>query len=89
MVRVKSLIWDDWNRNHIKKHNVSEQEVEEVCRGVYKQQPAYNQRYLIFGRTNKGRQLTVVLARERKSRYYVVTARDMSPKERRMFARED
>lgn len=89
MVKVKSLIWDDWNRRHIKKHNVSEQEVEEVCKGTYKQQPAYNQRHLILGKTNKGRRLTVILARERKSRYYVVTARDMSQKERRLFSRED
>lgn len=88
-VKVKSLIWDEWNRNHIKKHKVSEQEVDEVCKGVYKQQPAYNQRYLIFCRTQKGRRLTVVLARERKEAYYVITARDMSSKERRMFARED
>lgn len=89
MVKVRTLIWDDWNRSHIKKHNVSEQEVEEVCKGTHKQQPTYNQRHLIFGRTNKRRRLTVVLAKERKETYYVVTARDMSNKERRMFAREN
>ena len=85
MIKVKSLIWDEWNREHLKEHNVSEEEVEEVCKDILKQQPTYGTRYLIFGKTGKGRLLTIVLAREARGTYYVVTARDMSKRERRQF----
>ena len=85
ITKIKSLIWDQQNRNHIQKHNVSEVEVEEVCTGIFKQQPTYNERYLIFGKTIKGRLLTIVLTRKKKGAYYIITARDMSVKERRRF----
>lgn len=78
------MIWGGWNRGHIKKHDVSEDEVEELCKGTYKQQPTYDNRFLIFGRVGK-RLLTVILARESAGKYYVITARDMSKKERKDF----
>lgn len=84
-MKIKDLVWNSWNRNHIGKHDVSEQEVEEVCAGKYKNQPTYSNRYLIFGRTKQDRLLTIVLAREKPGIYYVVTARDMSRKERGRF----
>jgi len=40
---------------------------------------------LIFGRTKEDRLLTICLAKEANGKYYVVTARDMSKKERREF----
>lgn len=85
MIKVKEIVWDEWNVDHIKKHNISITEVEEVCRGHYKQQPSYKNRFLIFGKTLKRRLLTVVLARESKGKYYIITARDMSKKERKVF----
>lgn len=85
MVKIKDLVWDDWNRSHISRHGVSEQEVEEVCAGKYRNQPTYGNRHLIFGRTKHDRLLTIVLAREKPDIYYVVTARDMSRRERRRF----
>ncbi len=89
VIKVKALTWDAENKFHINKHDVSCGEVEEVCGGIYKQQPTYNNRYLIFGKTKNNRLLTVVLARERRGVYYVVTARDMSKKERRRFIYEE
>lgn len=85
MIRVNELIWDEWNTKHIKKHGVAKEEVEELCQGKYRQQPTYSERYLILGRIKSGRALTVVLAREKPGKYYVVTARDISKKERRRF----
>ncbi|MEK7497742.1 MAG: hypothetical protein AAB656_02375 [Patescibacteria group bacterium] len=85
MIRVKSLVWDNWNREHIKKHKVSVMEVEGLCRGTFKQQPSYGQKVMIFGITKTGRRLTIVLSRKRPGVYYPVTARDTSKKERRMF----
>lgn len=85
MIKIKSLRWDEWNTNHIKRHGVLSEEVEEVCKGIYQQQPTYKNRFLILGKTIKGRALTIVLAKEKLGLYYPITARDMSQKERRRF----
>ena len=29
MIKIRSLVWDEWNRNHIAKHKVSKQESED------------------------------------------------------------
>ena len=85
MIKIRELIWDKWNINHIKKHNVTKGEIEELCSGKHKRQLTYRKRYLILGRIKSGRALTIILAREKPGKYYMVTARDMSKKERRKF----
>jgi len=85
MIKIRKLIWDKWNINHITKHNVTKDEIEELCNGKHKRQLTYGKRYLILGRIKSGRALTVILAREKPGKYYIVTARDMSKKERRKF----
>jgi uncharacterized DUF497 family protein len=85
MVRIKQLVWDDWNVEHIRKHRVNINEVEEVCKAVKKTLKTYRERLIVLGKTTQGRLLTVVLAPESKGRYYVVSARDMSRKERRIL----
>ncbi|OGK13373.1 hypothetical protein A3A93_03390 [Candidatus Roizmanbacteria bacterium RIFCSPLOWO2_01_FULL_38_12] len=84
-MKISSLIWDHWNADHIKKHNVTCKEVEELCSGKHKQQPTYKQRVLIIGKIKSGRALTVVLTEQSPGRCYVITARDTSKKERRKF----
>lgn len=83
MLKIRSLIWDEWNVEHIKKHKVSVDEVEEVIGFRIKTFKSYKGRILVLGNTEKGRLLTVVLALEGRGKYYVVTARNMSKKERR------
>lgn len=85
MSKIKKLIWDEWNVNHIKKHKVSVDEVEEVCQKIKKSFKSYRGRLIILGKTKKSRLLTVALAPEGQGKYYVVTARDMSHKERRIL----
>ena len=85
MIEIKQLIWDDWNVKHISKHKISVSEVEEICRLAKKSLRTYKGRLIVLEKTKKGRLLTVVLAPEDKGKYYVVTARDMSKKERRFL----
>jgi len=85
VLTIKGLIWNKANRKHIKRHGVKESEVEKVCQGEYKNQPTYGNRLMIFGKTKKGRKLTIVLIEKEHSNYLVITARDMSNKERRYF----
>ena len=84
MIKIRQIVWDKWNKEHIKKHKIEEEEVEDACRQVLKSFRTYGGRILILGKTSKGRFLTIVLAREKEGGYYVVTARDMGKKERRL-----
>ena len=85
MIKIRQLIWDDWNIEHVNKHKVKVNEVEEVCKLATKSLKTYKERLIVLGKTKKGRLLTIVLSPEDKDKYYVVTARDMSKKERRFF----
>lgn len=89
MVKIRQLIWDNWNVRHIKRHKVNENEVEEACRSQLKSFKTYKERLIIFGKTKKGKLLTVILSPEGAKRYYVVTARNMSRKERSLLNDQD
>lgn len=71
MLTVNSLVWDDWNRKHIAKHEITVEEVEEVCHGKYKTIKSYRKRFMLLGKTKRGRKLAVVLSPEdRDSKIY-------------------
>ena len=79
---VKKLIWDEWNIEHIKKHNASKDEIEEASKKIIIHEKTKQGRYLIIGRVGL-RMLTVILNRRGVGIYYPVTARDAAKKERR------
>jgi len=81
-IRIKGLVWDDWNLRHIKKHSVEKLEIEETVENLYYHKRTYGNRYLLVGRSGS-RLIAVVLKRQERTIYYVVTARDASRKERR------
>lgn len=83
VVRVKELIWDEYNSDHISKHSVSTEEVEQVCKGIIIARFGHSHRYLIIGKTKKKRILTIFLAQKAKGVFYPVSARDSSHRERR------
>lgn len=82
---MKKLVWDEWNRNHIKKHNVSVDEVEEVYKNWKLENDLYLKRKEYFGITKKGRMLEIVVSYIGIKIPYVVSARDMSRKERKKY----
>ena len=45
---VNGLIWDEWNKEHIAKHGISPEEVEEVCHGTYEVIASYRKRLLLL-----------------------------------------
>lgn len=81
----RTLIWDDWNVEHIKKHNVVVKEVEEAVKSSSIQTESYDERVVFLGITKKGRLLTVVCSQAKQKDLYVVSARDMSKKERKYY----
>ncbi len=81
MIVVKGLIWDDWNKEHIAKHGISVEEVEEVFHGEYQTVESYRSRIQTIGKTKKGRKLVIIISPEdrnfikyRKGTYYPITA---------------
>jgi len=81
MILVNSLIWDEWNKEHIARHNISQQEVEEICQGTFLAVESYRKRIQLTGKTKRGRKLFIILSPEGrdlkiygKGIYYPVTA---------------
>ncbi len=81
-IKIKKLIWDDWNLEHLKKHHVTEEEGEDVGKNFIAHKIGKKGRYIAIGRSGT-RLLSLVLSRKGPGVYYVVTARDSSKKERR------
>ena len=87
----------DWDRGNIQKswerHRVAFYECEEIFfyEPVIVPNPEHSeteQRYYAFGRTVRGRLLTVVFT-VRRDRIRIISARDMSRKERRRYGKDE
>lgn len=89
MLHVRRLVWDSWNISHIARHNVTPEEVEEVCHGPFVTLAGYAERILVLGPTSAGRMLVVVLEPVDPGVYYAVTARPASRKERRYYLAQE
>lgn len=81
MVQITGLVWDDWNKDHIAKHRITVEEIEEVCHGKHEAKVSYRKRILLIGKTRAGRLLAIALSPENKNlepyskgMYYIVTA---------------
>ena len=81
-IKVKTIIWEEWNVKHIKKHSVTESEVRSTALNFTYHEKTHNGRYLIVGRCGL-RILTLIVRRLESGKYYLVTARDSSKKERK------
>ncbi len=79
---VKEIIWESKIIEHIKKHEVKTNEAEFVAFNFGYHQKGYGGKYLLTGRSG-GRILTIVVLRREPGKYFIVTARDASKKERR------
>jgi uncharacterized DUF497 family protein len=84
MTKITSLVWDNYNKEHIKKHNVTVREVEKAVQSAKTHKKVKNGRFLLIGRTGT-RILSIILVQETKKTYFVVTARDAARKERILF----
>ncbi len=83
-LHIAHLVWDEWNRDHIAKHGVLPEEVEEVIIGELAVHGTYKQRLQLVGPTLSGRMLSIVigLVLTQPDVYYVFSARPASRKER-------
>jgi uncharacterized DUF497 family protein len=86
-VKADRFWWDDENIEHIANHGVEPFEAEAVIANASLIRKAGRGKYLAYGQTDDGRYLFVVFAPKARNRLRVVTARDMTPDEKRNFRR--
>jgi uncharacterized DUF497 family protein len=82
---MKKLVWDEWNKKHIRKHNVTIDEVEEIYKNKRLELDSYLNRKELYGVTKKGRMVIIVVSYTDNKNPYVFSARDMSRKERKNY----
>lgn len=75
--------WDEENTDHIADHGVDPYEAEYVIRYAKAFRRALGEKFSVYGQTDSGRYLMVVFAPKGGNRVRVVTARDLTPKEKR------
>ncbi|MCA9962689.1 MAG: BrnT family toxin [Anaerolineales bacterium] len=83
---IIELLWDDWNIEHIARHDVVPDEVELSLtdeHAVFLK--AKENRVMVLGRAGDRLISTVMNEQATKGQYYVITARDMSKKERAFY----
>lgn len=86
---IDDFIWPDDRVEHIARHGVTPDEVEQVCFGKSlvrrTKSQGENPVYYVQGQTEAGRYLFCVVIRFSDGNGYPVTAREMTPKEKRRF----
>mgnify|MGYP001213543161 CR=1 FL=1 len=86
MLVVEKLLWDAWNVAHIARHEVTVDEVEDICQQTPIASETYGGRLRVIGRTEGGKILTAIRSPQNEEGvYYPVTARTASWKERQLY----
>lgn len=87
-MRISSLDWDDYRIEHIAEHNVTCDEVWEVCEDPWHlARREGRNRYRVYGQTAAGRYLFIVLEAIEGTVFKPITAREMTDAEKRKFRR--
>jgi hypothetical protein len=86
-MRIEGLQWDDENIKHIARHNVTPEEVVDVCYGTHISTRESGGRYILSGQSAGGRYLNVVIERMYDAIYRPITAFEMSENYKRSYRR--
>ena len=88
-MEITELLWPEDRIAHIGRHGIDPEEFEDVCFGralvLRAKSSGQNPVYYVLGETGAGRHLLCVVIRFPGGRGYPVTAREMTPKERRRY----
>lgn len=88
-MRIREILWPRDRVEHVAKHGVRPEEVNEICFGdaLIQRAKSYGENpvYYILGQTDAGRYLFVIVIQFPDGNGYPVTARPMTDKERRRF----
>jgi uncharacterized DUF497 family protein len=84
----EELHWDDDRLEHIAGHGVTIGEVLEILEGGFWSPRWEGDKRRVYGQAERGRYLFIVLGRRRSGELWLVTARDMTASERRLFLKK-
>lgn len=84
MRRIK-LEWEDENIEHIWRHRIIPEEIEEVLESRYLFECGRKGRYYVLGQSTGGRYLFIVMEQKTSERFRIITARDMNQSERKRY----
>jgi hypothetical protein len=84
-LRITDFEWDSRNEEHIAKHHVFLEEVEEIFASLPLYRKTEEGKYLAYGKTFDGRYLFVVFVFKDKKLIRPITARHMDRKEMKMY----
>jgi len=79
--------WDTGNVEHILRHDVVPDEIEEACMNKPYVRKSVGGQYLIYGVTDSGRYLFIVGLNRGKGIFRTITARDMTEREKSLHKR--
>ena len=95
-MKITDCLWlDEFVDKIIRKHGVYPEEVEEVLSGNVAIRKLEGGKikgedlYIAFGRTAAGRYVTVLFVRKRYKRALVISARDMTKRERKTYGKKE
>ena len=87
MIYIKTLDWDEDTEEHIARHGVTIDEVEEAVNNI--QFAKRSRKYLlVLAQTESGRHLAVILDALGRGTWRVVTARSATASERRLISKK-
>jgi uncharacterized DUF497 family protein len=80
------IVWDEWNENHILKHGIKKNEVENALKGdIYVKRE--KEVYLVIGESF-GRFIFIVLAEREGNKVYPITVREADEKMKKLYKRK-
>jgi uncharacterized DUF497 family protein len=86
-LRIAAMVWGSRNVEHIARHGVAQEEIEELIEGPCLKRKTRSGCYMVYGRSYSGRYLAVVVSPRDEGYAYVVTAREMTGTEKKWFRR--
>lgn len=79
-IEIDNLIWDEWNIEHVKKHDLTKIKVEKAVLNIKAFRYGYKGRIILICEL-KSILISIVVDRKAEGKYYVVSARSADRKE--------
>ena len=88
-MKITEIVWDDETIEHIARHSVISSEVEEMFFGETHPfvEKGRENLYIVMGQTNTGRYIFTVVKLTGKGKAKIITAREMSDKDKKHYKR--
>ncbi len=88
MIKIKGLNWNQWREEHISRHGVLPDEVEEVVFGKHYDVKTKQGRYRLIGQTGSGRYLVIIIEPADYGWFDPITARDAAKNEKKLYLKK-